>query len=250
MAIEQLELQLDGFSGPLDLLLDLARRQKVDLRQISMQALCDQYLEYMANLRGRRIEIAAEYLVMAAWLTYLKSKLLLPVSDKDTEDDAEMMALYLAHRLERLDAMRQSVKRLFARSLLHQDRFVRGQPEPMVIHDRATYDVTLLELVRAYGRVQLKQNHSTYEVKRPKIYTMDIAMENLRQVLGQVVKWRSLQDLLPSILADAEPDMQRSVVAGTFAATLELVRQGQIELRQAKAFAPIEVRVVRRDIDV
>ncbi len=238
---DALDVALDGFEGPLDLLLDLAKRQKIDLLSLSIVELADQYLNYIADLKRRRIDVAADYLVMAAWLTFLKSRLLLPKEEME-EPDAELMAAFLAHRLQRLEAMREAGGRLFGRSLLGQDRFARGAPEAIVTERQTTFDVTLLELARAYGMIQLRKDYAVYEVRRPRIYTMEQALLNLDHIVGGITQWRDLAGLMPDLLADAEPESRRSAVAGTFAATLELVRRGRIELRQDKPFAPIEIR--------
>ncbi|HBQ22667.1 MAG: segregation/condensation protein A [SAR116 cluster bacterium] len=245
---DRLDVSLDGFEGPLDLLLDLARRQKVDLLALSIIDLADQYLAYIADLKDRRMDVAADYLVMAAWLTYLKSRLLLPKQEAE-EPDAEWMAHFLAHRLHRLEAMREAGNRLFGRSLLGQDRFARGAPEPIVTERQTYFDVTLLELARAYGMIQLRKDYAVYEVRRPRIYTMEQALLNLDHVIGGITQWRDLAALMPELLVDAEPEARRSAVAGTFAATLELVRRGRIELRQDKPFAPIEIRARQTDED-
>ncbi|MDX5359681.1 MAG: segregation/condensation protein A [Alphaproteobacteria bacterium] len=236
---EALVVDIDGFEGPLDLLLTLARQQKVDLRQISILALAEQYLAFVAEVREKRIELAADYLVMAAWLAYLKSRLLLPKPQEDGPSGEELAAR-LAFRLQRLDAMRQAAARLFARDRLGRDVFPRGVPEKVTVTRTTTHTATLFDLLSAYAAVKSSHIRETYEVRRPFVYTMDDALNRLRTLVGHIGDWTDLESFLPPELRQG--GRSRSALAGTFAATLELVRQGELDLRQSETFGPLEVR--------
>ena len=234
-------LDIDGFEGPLDLLLTLARQQKVDLREVSILQLADRYLAFIDTARGLRLEIAADYLVTAAWLAYLKSRLLLP-SDPAEDDgpDAEEMAPRLAFQLQRLEAMRGAAARLMARDRLGRDVFMRGAPDPLVVDRQTEWRVTLLDLLQGYARCSTRAAYTPLHVERPKIYAMEDALRRLGQTLGTALDWTQLREFLP--LDWREPRMMRSAVASTFAATLELARDGALALRQSEPFGPIELR--------
>ncbi len=234
-------LDIDGYEGPLDLLLTLARQQKVDLREVSILQLADRYLAFIDAARHLRLEIAADYLVTAAWLAYLKSRLLLP-PDPTTDDgpNAEEMAARLAFQLQRLEAMRAAASRLMARDRLGRDVFARGAPDPLVVERQTEWRVTLLDLLQGYARSSTRAAYTPLHVERPKIYAMEDALRRLGQTLGTALDWTQLQDFLP--LDWREPRMVRSAVASTFAATLELARDGALALRQAEPFGPIELR--------
>lgn len=238
---EALIVDLDGWEGPLDLLLTLARTQKVDLMQISVQALADQYLAFVEQARALRIELAADYLVMAAWLAFLKSRLLLPPDPMAEGPSAEEMAAHLAFQLERLGAMREAAARLMARDRLGQDRFARGAPERVVRARRMDWQVGLIDLMRAYARLRTRADFRPYAFDRRDIYSMEQALERMRGVIGAVGEWADLARFLPEGWTDS-PARRRSATAATFAASLELARQGRLELRQAGSFAPISLR--------
>jgi segregation and condensation protein A len=237
-----LVLALDGFEGPIDLLLTLAREQKVDLTKISIRALAEQYLAYIAAQPRLRLEIAADYLVMAAWLAFLKSRLLLP--EPPPEDDGPSgarMAAALAHRLRLLDAMQRAGAVLFERPLLGRDLFARGAPEGIAGRDRPVYTLSLAELLGAYGASQRRRDAgAVLVVTPPALYAIDEALQCLARLIGHVPEWRELAAFLPD-----EPRggiFRRSALAATFAAALELTRAGRVELRQERAFGPIHLR--------
>lgn len=238
---EGLRLDIDGFEGPLDLLLTLARQQKVDLREVSILQLADRYLAFIDAARDLRLEIAADYLVTAAWLAYLKSRLLLP-PDPAEEDapDAEDMAARLAFQLQRLEAMRGVAAQLMARDRLGRDVFARGAPDPMVVERETEWRVTLLDLLKGYARCSTRAAYTPLHVERPKIYAMEDALRRLGQSLGTALDWTRLQAFLPEDWR--EPALARSAVASTFAATLELARDGALSLRQTEPFGPIDLR--------
>lgn len=234
-------LDIDGFEGPLDLLLTLARRQKVDLRQVSIVQLADRYLAFIDAARSLRLELAADYLVTAAWLAYLKSRLLLPPDPADEDGpDADEMAARLAFQLRRLEAMRGAAARLMARDRLGRDVFARGAPEPMVVERATEWRATLLDLLQGYARCRTRAAYTPLHVERPRIYAMEDALRRLGQSLGTALDWVQLEAFLPP--GWREPRLARSAVASTFAATLELARDGVVSLRQSEPFGPIELR--------
>ncbi|WP_426169319.1 segregation and condensation protein A [Sandarakinorhabdus sp. DWP1-3-1] len=234
-----LVLQLGSWEGPLDLLLALARAQKVDLAQISILALVDQYLAFIRDAKALSLELAADYLVMAAWLTYLKSALLLP-PDPEVEPDPHDLALKLQFQLQRLDAMREAGARLLARPQQGWDSFTRAEPEGLRLETVARYDVSLFELLSVYGDIKARNSASTHVVRRRPVMALDEAIERLERLLGTSLDWTELARFLPRDLTDE--GYARSVLASTFVAALELTRQGRATLSQGAAFAPILVR--------
>ncbi|WP_029007284.1 segregation and condensation protein A [Azospirillum halopraeferens] len=236
---EQLVLDLDGFEGPIDMLLALAREQKVDLTTISILALADQYLAFVAEARRVRLELAADYLVMAAWLAYLKSRLLLPEPDQE-EPPAEEMAAALAFQLQRLEAMKDAAARLMARPRLGIDIFARGAPEEVDIARTAVYRVSLYDLLSAYGRHKRRKDTAVLHVEPMRLYSIEDAVHRLEELLGRMPDWTMLQTFLPAGVRD--PLLDRSALAAHFAAALELVKAGQADLHQDGAFGPIWVR--------
>lgn len=238
-AQKALVLQLGSWEGPLDLLLTLARAQKVDLAQISILALVEQYLAFIRDARALSLELAADYLVMAAWLAYLKSALLLP-PEPDADPDPAEMALKLQFQLQRLDAMRDAGQKLLARPQLGWDNFRRMSPEGLSSEVQSIYDVSLFELLSAYGNIQARAQHGVHVVRRRPVMALDEAIERLQRLLGTSLDWAELARFLPHDLADE--GYARSVLASSFVATLELVRQGRAELSQGAAFAPILIR--------
>jgi segregation and condensation protein A len=237
-APEQLLLDLGGWEGPLDVLLSLARAQKVDLKQISILALVEQYLAFTEQARATKLELAADYLVMAAWLAYLKSALLLP-RDPAVEPDPEELALRLQLRLERLDAMRDAGARLMARDRLGRDVFPRGAPEGLrtVRHNNWTAD--LYDLIAAYGQVSARTRPVMHVVQDREVMTLDAALERVAAMVGSAVDWQAIERFLP---AAASEQLRRSALASSFLAALELARQGRVELRQGAPFAPLYLR--------
>jgi segregation and condensation protein A len=236
-----LVLDLDGYEGPIDLLLALAREQKVDLAKLSILALADQYLAFIAAQQRLRLEIAADYLVMAAWLAYLKSRLLLP--DPPAEDDgpigAELEAA-LRHRLRLLEAMQRAGGALMALPQLGRDVFRRGMPEGLPTTDHPVYELSLYELLAAYGEGHRRRHASVLTIEPPALHSLDDALRHLTQFVGHIPEWRELAAFLPEELRGAV--FRRSALAATFAATLELTRAGRVELRQDRPFGPIYLR--------
>ncbi|MAY99113.1 MAG: segregation/condensation protein A [Micavibrio sp.] len=244
---DSLLLNLEGFEGPIDVLLNLARDQKVDLTKISILELVKQYLVFVERAKQIRLELAADYLVMAAWLAYLKSRLLLPKEEKGEDElSAEEMSEALAFQLRRLEAIQDVAERLFARPQLGQQVFYRGMPEGLSRSTDATYDASFYDIIQAYGDIQRRSDHSSYEIKPFNLMSPDEAVERLSRMLGKLPKkgvhtvWATLDQFLPEDLVDAL--MARSATASTFVASLELVKQGQVEIRQDGAFKPIYLR--------
>jgi segregation and condensation protein A len=241
-----LNVDVDGFEGPLDLLLELARRQKVDLAKISILALADQYLAFIEHVRKLRIEIAADYLVMAAWLAYLKSRLLLP--DPETDDDeptGEEMAAILAFRLQRLEAMREAGNRLVNRNRLGRDFFARGMPEAMNVEVRPEFSATLYDLLTAYASMRQRRSVSQVTIAKRQVWSLQDARDILTRFVGEMADWTPLDALLLRYLPD--PKMRVTALASSFAASLELAREGKLSMRQEKAYAPIYLRAGKTD---
>lgn len=237
---DQLVLQIEGFEGPLDVLLTLARAQKVDLTQISILELVEQYLTFVAAARRIKLELAADYLVMAAWLAYLKSRLLLPKEEEGDEPSAEELALRLQLRLQRLEAMREAGARLMARDRMGRDVFRRGQPEGLKLLKRGHYDVTLYELLKAYADNRQRFSITEIKIERRPIYSLEDALERLSGLIGSTFNWSQLSEFLPDNVGDKR--LRKSALASMFAASLELARQGQADLRQMETFGPIYLR--------
>lgn len=238
---DTLTLALDGWEGPLDLLLMLARAQKVDLREISILALVEQYLAFIEDARALRLEIAADYLVMAAWLAYLKSCLLLP-REAQPDPDPEELALRLQLRLQRLDAMREAGARLLARDRIGRDVFLRGSPEGLKLVRKASWQDDIYDLMAAYGVVQARSQPVFHVVQRRPVLTLDQALERMEKILGMRIEWTRLEDFLP---ATPDPAYRRSALASSFLASLELARLGRIELAQEDVFGPLLVRAAQ-----
>lgn len=240
-AEEALIVDVEGFEGPLDLLLTLSRTQKVDLMKISVLDLAEQYLGFVERARVLRIELAADYLVMAAWLAFLKSRLLLPPDPEAEGPSPEDLAAHLAFQLERLDAMRKSAARLMGRDRLGLSRFVRGAPEPIKRARTTRYEAGLIDLMRAYARLRTRDEFRPYAFDRDGVFTMEQALERVRNLIGFAGEWTDLSEFLPDGW-QGPGKRRRSATAATFAATLELARDGKLELRQSELFAPISIR--------
>jgi segregation and condensation protein A len=236
---DELNLSLDGWEGPLDLLLSLARAQKVDLAQISILELVDQYVAYIGEARALKLEIAADYLVMAAWLAYLKSCLLLP-KDAEADPSPEEIALRLQMRLQRLDAMREAGARLLGRDRLGRDTFQRGAPEGLRLVRKSAWKVTAFELFAAYGAVKARSQPPMHVVHARHVMTLDEAIERVSQMLGMAIEWTELESFLPTT---DDPQLRKSALASSFLAALELARRGRVELAQEEAFAPLRLKV-------
>jgi segregation and condensation protein A len=235
-----LVVDVDGFEGPLDLLLQLARDQKVDLAKISILALAEQYLAFIEAARKLRLEIAADYLVMAAWLAYLKSRLLLPADEGDEEPSGEELAAALARRLKHLEAIREAGRRMMARARLGIDVFPRGVPEPLSVNTRIAWDAKLYDLLSAYAALRLRDIASHVTLRERKVFTLQEARERLMRMIGVTAQWHLLDSYL--LEYTAEPELRATARASTFTASLELVREGELELKQSEPFAPLYVR--------
>lgn len=248
---DALLINIDGYEGPIDVLLDLARNQKVDLREISILQLVRQYLSFMERAKQLRLDLAAEYLVMAAWLAYLKSRLLLPQENtEEGELSGEAMAEALQFQLRRLEAMREAAEKLMSRPKLGEDVFPRGMPEGLKNTFQITYDVSLFDLLKAYGDMQRRIEYQTYELPIFNIMTMEEAFDRMTKMLGNLPRsgphsvWTTLQSFLPEDVKD--PLLLRSSLASTLTAGLELAKQGKVEIRQDGSFRPIYIRSANR----
>lgn len=238
---EKLRVDVEGFEGPLDLLLAMARTQKVDIAKISVLALARQYLEFIEEAKRLRLELAADYLVMAAWLTFLKSKLLLP-PEPTSEDgpSGEELAAMLAFRLQRLDAMRDAAAQLMTRKRLGQDVFSRGEPEPIRVTRKSVYDANVYDLLKAYAQQRQRNAVRTLHMEKRTVWSLKEARSELERLLGVAYEWAPLDQLLAEFLV--EPEIRRTALASSFTATLEMTREGALEIRQSKSFAPLLVR--------
>lgn len=233
-----LVVDIEGYEGPLDVLLALARTQKVDLAKISILQLAEQFLAFINEARQVRLEIAADYLVMAAWLAYLKSKLLLP-EEEGEEPSGPEMAARLAFQLRRLEAMRGMAGKLMDRNRLGRDVFARGAPEGIRVINKSVYELSLYELLSAYGTNRTRQTTAKpLIIERHVIFTIEEALKRLGDMLGKMPSWQALEAFLPSVFSGEE---RKSAMAATFTASLELVRRGEMQIRQGEAFGPIYV---------
>lgn len=234
-------VDLEGFEGPLDVLLSMARTQKVDLMSISILALAEQFIQFIEKARRLRLEIAADYLVMAAWLAYLKSRLLLPPEPGDDGPSGEEMAAILAFRLQRLEAMRTAAAHLLGRDRLGRDVFPRGMPEGVRVVSRPRYVLSWYELLKGYSEGRTRRiSVEPVHIKRPAVYSIDEALVRMRRLLGMVPDWMTLERFLPDDYR--QTGAVRSALAVTFSATLEMVRAGAAEIQQSEAFGPIRIR--------
>jgi segregation and condensation protein A len=235
-----LMVDVEGFEGPLDLLLTLARQQKVDLAKISILALADQYLAFIEEARKMRLELAADYLVMAAWLAYLKSRLLLPEQHPSEGISAEEMANALARRLRRLEAIRQFAEQLLNRPQLGRDVFQRGQPEPIAEVKHPQWSATLYDLLSAYAARRQIRSRSVVRVAKRTVWSLAEAREALERLIGQTMDWSPLDQYLVAYMTD--PSTVTTVLASSFAAVLEMIREGRLEAHQQGAFSPLYLR--------
>ncbi|WP_298907241.1 ScpA family protein [uncultured Aliiroseovarius sp.] len=241
LAAEALIVDVEGFEGPLDLLLTLSRTQKVDLRKISVLELSVQYLAFVERARHLRIELAADYLVMAAWLAFLKSRLLLPPDPTEEGPSGEELAAHLAFQLERLQGMRDAAAKLMARDQLGRDFFARGLPEDVTRVRRVTYTATLLDLMQGYARIRTKDEFRPFVMDRDAVMTMEQALDRMRGLINYAGDWTELTSYLPEGW-EVDPAKRRSAMAANFAATLEMAKRGELELRQGDTFSPIQIR--------
>jgi segregation and condensation protein A len=237
-SVDELTISLDGWEGPLDLLLTLARAQKVDLAQISILALVEQYLTFLSEARALKLEIAADYLVMAAWLAYLKSCLLLP-KDPEADPSPEEIALRLQMRLQRLDAMREAGARLVGRDRIGRDVFVRGAPEGLRLVRKSAWQARAFDLFAAYGTVKARTQPPMHVVHPRSVMTLEEAIERVSRMIGTAIEWTAIEAFLPQT---DDPQLRRSALASSFLAALELARRGRLDIAQDAAFAPISLR--------
>lgn len=235
-----LVVDVAGFEGPLDLLLHLARNQKVDLARISILALAEQYLAFIEKVRALRLELAADYLVMAAWLAFLKSKLLIPKQPGEEGESGEELAAVLQFRLKRLEAMRDASARLVNRNRLGRDVFARGMPEMVIVEKRNSFSASLYDLLTAYAQQRQRLAINNVTIARRAVWSLKDAREVLARLVGSVGDWTALDSFLIEYLA--APEEKRTAMASSFAATLEMVREGKLEVRQDQVFAPIYLR--------
>ena len=246
VAAETLIVDVDGFEGPLDLLLSLSRAQKVDLRKISVLDLAVQYLGFIEKARELRIELAADYLVMAAWLAFLKSRLLLPPDPTMAGPTGDELAAHLAFQLERLQAMRDAAAKLMARDRLGRDRFVRGVTEDVTRRKTVNYSANLLDLMQGYARIRTRDDFRPFVMDRDTVFTMDQALQRMRGLIGFTGYWTDILSYLPDGWTD-DPKKLRSATASTFAASLELAKEGKIVIRQDEIFSSIQIKRADRD---
>ena len=241
MASDELIVDIDGFEGPLDLLLTLSRSQKLDLMKISILELAEQYLEFVEKARTLKIELAADYLVMAAWLAFLKSRLLLPPDVDENEPSGEELAAHLAFQLERLQAMRDAAAQLMARDQMGRNFFARGIEEKVEKIKRVKYEASLLDVIQAYARIKTKDDFRPFVMDRDKVYTIEQALERMRGLIGYTIGWIDIYSFLPDGWTSSKSRI-RAATASTFAATLELAKSGDLELRQSDSFGPIQFK--------
>jgi segregation and condensation protein A len=235
-----LVVDVDGFEGPLDLLLMLARNQKVDITRISILALAEQYLAYIEEIRRLRLELAADYLVMAAWLAYLKSRLLLPEAKSDDEPSGEELAAALAFRLRRLEAMRDAAAKLANADRLGRDVFARGMPEPVAITRKNEFAANLYDLLSAYAAQRQQRATAVVHVRARTVWSLQEARDVLVRMIGKIAEWTPLDVFISPYLVTK--DVRATVKASSFSASLELAREGRIDLRQTAPFAPLYMR--------
>ncbi len=249
--VDSLLLNIDGYEGPIDILLEMARNQKVDLREISILQLVRQYLEFVDRAKALRLDLAAEYLVMAAWLAYLKSRLLLPSSQSNADGPSgEAMAEALSFQLRRLESMREAAKKLMELPQLGVNIFARGMPEKLKIEYKAQWQVSLYDLLKAYGDISRRAEYSTYELPIFSVMSMEEAVDRMTKMLGNLPRsgpysvWTTLHSFVPENITDKL--YFRSSLASTLTAGLELAKQGKVELRQDGLFRPIYLRTANR----
>lgn len=244
---EQLLLELDGYDGPIDMLLSLAQDQKLDLTQISILDLANQYLDFVDKARNLRLELAADYLVMAAWLAYLKSRLLIPEEENEDEPSGEQMAEALAFQLRRLESIRKAAEKLTERPQMGYDFFPRGHAEGIEIVINKVWDVGFYDILSAYADIQKRAGSSTYEIKAFKLMSIEDALDRLGKMLGKIPKeWLTMRSLLPAEAWDEDPLVVRSMISSTFGASLEMAKRGELELKQEDNYKPIYIR--RREV--
>ncbi len=237
--VDAFVIDVDGYEGPLDVLLNLARDQKVDITQVSILQLANQFLAFVVEVRSRNLELAADYLVMAAWLAYMKSKLLLPDMDEEDQPTGSELAAVLAFQLKRLEAMRDAGAKMMNMKLLGRDFFARGEPEIFKVTLNTVFDANLHDLMRAYGDMKRREAPSSMTIEAVELYTVDLALSRIRAMLGSTPEWKDLWLFLPTDITN--PLIRRSAIASTFTATLELAREGKLDIRQTGTFGQIYI---------
>ena len=237
---ERLIVDIDGFEGPLDVLLTLSRTQKVDLKQISILDLVKQYLRFVTQATALRLELAADYLVMAAWLAYLKSRLLLPEEENEDEISAEELAARLTYQLERLNAIRERAAILMSRNQIGRDMFVRGTPEAVVVTRHHTYDLSMYDLLKAYAEHKTREAVADIHILKRNVFTLDQAISRLSDMLGLALDWTNLEQFMPTDIEDQQ--LVKSIKASMFSASLEMAKVGKADLVQKQIFGPLFVR--------
>ena len=245
--VDAFVIDVDGYEGPLDVLLALARNQKVDITQISILQLANQYLAFVIEVRERNLELAADYLVMAAWLAYLKSKLLLPDLDEEDQPTGSELAAVLAFQLKRLEAMRTAGENLLNSNHLGRDFFARGMPEIFSVTINTVFDASLHDLMRAYGDMKRRQAPKSMTIEAANLYTVDRALARIRSMLGSTPEWKELWHFLPTDISN--PLVRRSAIAATFTASLELAREGKLDIRQTSTFGQIYISAKNEEAD-
>ena len=237
----QFNIQLNGYEGPIDLLLDLARKQKVNLSDISILELAEQYIDFINNYKKEHLEIAADYLVMAAWLTYLKSRLLLPKEEKVDEHTSEDLEKALIFQLQRLQAMQDTSKKLYLRPLISRDVFYGGSNEGVNIKYNISYTASLFDLLRNYSSLLNKENTiSTLTINSSELFSVDQAIERMKAMFGSITEWTNFMNLIPKFGINSI--VNKSSVTSNFVASLELAKNGLIEVKQNETFGNIFVR--------
>jgi segregation and condensation protein A len=238
-----LAVTLEGYEGPLDILLSLARTQKVDLTQISILQLAEQYLAFVREAQDLKIEVAADYLVMASWLAYLKSRLLLPKEDDGEDVSAEELAARLVYRLQVLEAMRDSAAQLMARNLMGRDFFAHGMPEGIRIKRESKYDASLFEVLAAYSTQRLRNYYEEWTPPKLDVLSIERARMRLERVFGKLDNWETMDTLVAGDIRD--PQKRRTTIASSFSAVLEYVREGRLEVQQGSNFEDVLIRRAR-----
>jgi segregation and condensation protein A len=245
---DALLLDIDGYEGPIDVLLELARNQKVDITKISILQLARQYLAFVERAKELNLELAAEYLVMAAWLAYLKSRLLLPREAGDVDPSAEEMAEALQFQLRRLEAMRQAAEKLKALPQLGRNIFARGMPEGLKVNMHTTWSVTLYDLLKSYGDIERRKISGRYDLPEFNLMSTEEALNRMTRMLGQLPRsglhsvWATLESFIPEGIKDKI--FGRSALASILTAGLELAKQGKLEIRQDGLFRPVYMRAM------
>ncbi|MEM6603703.1 MAG: ScpA family protein [Pseudomonadota bacterium] len=244
---EKFHVALEDFEGPLDILLVMAKNQKVDLMQLSISAIADQYLKFIKIAQSLRLELAADYLVMAAWLAFLKSKLLLPTEEDEEEElSAEALAAQLSFQLARLNAMREKTQMLLNLPRLGQGFFARGMPEPLMTQKETVWKDTLYDLLMAYGARKMMQARQTYHVNPPDVIRPEDVLKRLLPMVGQITQWSNLKNFLP-VIDDQEAVIVKSAYAGTLVACLELAKRGLVEIKQDELYGEIDIKALNAD---